>query len=235
MNRFAASILAIGLTTTIGTASAQTSGPYSQYPAANEGTPSSDAPYYDYARVIRVDPVLQTRYRTSPTSSQNCYSENGYYTDRDNGGYDDRYPDSRDDRYRDDRYRDDRSRSSNDGHGTTAGRNVATILGTVVGAALGSKLGGGNARYATAAIGSTVGGMAGRGIYESAKRNQQAKTTSVTVCDPVPAGRDGRYAPTNNEVTAYDVTYEFAGRQFVTRTDYHPGDRIRVRVDVRPE
>jgi hypothetical protein len=33
----------------------------------------------------------------------------------------------------------------------------------------------------------------------------------------------------------YDVTYEYAGRQYVTRTDHHPGDRMRVRVDVRPE
>ena len=39
----------------------------------------------------------------------------------------------------------------------------------------------------------------------------------------------------DGRVTAYDVTYEYAGRQFVTRTNYHPGDRIRVRVDVRPE
>ena len=33
----------------------------------------------------------------------------------------------------------------------------------------------------------------------------------------------------------YDVTYEYAGRTYVARTNYHPGDRIRVRVDVRPE
>lgn len=32
----------------------------------------------------------------------------------------------------------------------------------------------------------------------------------------------------------YNVTYEYAGRRYQTRTDYHPGDRIRVRVDVRP-
>ena len=36
-------------------------------------------------------------------------------------------------------------------------------------------------------------------------------------------------------VSEYDVTYEYAGRQYTTRTNYHPGDRIRVRVDVRAE
>ena len=55
-------------------------------------------------------------------------------------------------------------------------------------------------------------------------------------------GNDGydRYAQAGNirtgsGVTEYDVTYEYAGREYTTRTQYHPGDRIRVRVDVRPE
>ena len=33
---------------------------------------------------------------------------------------------------------------------------------------------------------------------------------------------------------AYDVTYEYNGRQYTRRMDYHPGDRVRVRVDVSP-
>ena len=76
-----------------------------------------------------------------------------------------------------------------------------------------------------------VGGMAGREIYETSQRNRQPKPR-ITVCDPV---REGSYSNTGSNVTAYDVTYEYAGRQYVTRTDYHPGDHIRVRVDVRPE
>lgn len=232
MTRFAASILALGLTATIGTASAQTSGQSSEYSPAYDGIARAETPYSDYARVIRVDPVMQTRYRSTPTSSQNCYSEDGYYSDRGSRGYDDRYRDNRDARYgNDDRYRD----NNNDGNGTAAGRNVATILGTVVGAVVGSKVGGGNARYATAAVGSAVGGIAGRQIYDTSKRNQQQQTTRVTVCDPVQNDRDNRYTQNSSEVTGYDVTYEYAGRQFVTRTNHHPGDRIRVRVDVRPE
>jgi uncharacterized protein YcfJ len=34
---------------------------------------------------------------------------------------------------------------------------------------------------------------------------------------------------------AYDVTYEYAGRTYTTRTDYDPGERIRVRVEVHAE
>ena len=36
-------------------------------------------------------------------------------------------------------------------------------------------------------------------------------------------------------VDAYRVTYEYAGRRYQTITDYPPGDRLRVRVDVRPQ
>lgn len=244
MPRIAASLLAAALIVPMaasGIASAQTAG----HPAAVQGQyAQSEAPYYDYARVLRVDPVLQSGYGPTRVSSNgnNCYSEDGYYTDNRDGGYDDRYSDRRyddryDDRYEDRRY-DDRRYDGGDGYGTNTGRNVATVIGGLVGAALGSKVGGGSARYATAAVGSMVGGMAGREVYETAQRNkaQQARRTRVTVCDPVRDGYDTRYpASGSSEVSAYDVTYEYAGRQYVTRTAYHPGDRIRVRVDVRPE
>jgi uncharacterized protein YcfJ len=82
-----------------------------------------------------------------------------------------------------------------------------------------------------------VGGMAGREIYETTQRNKQQKMAKVTVCDPIDENdRDAyRSERTDNAVSAYDVTYEYAGRQYVSRTSYHPGDRIRIRVDVQAE
>jgi uncharacterized protein YcfJ len=254
MQRIAASILAVALIAAGGTASAQNAG-YSS-PADRYGADrltQAEGAYFDYARVLRVDPVLTTGTRPVRVQSDECYSEDGYYADRDDDRYyddryrDDRYADRRyDDRYRDDRYRDDRYRDDRyyDGryrgeggqYGTETGRNVATVIGGLVGAALGSKVGGGSARYATAAVGSMVGGMAGREIYETSQRNKQPpRRARVTVCDPVREGDYARYPTGADNVTAYDVTYEYAGRQYITRTTYHPGDRIRVRVDVRPE
>jgi outer membrane lipoprotein SlyB len=221
MNRFAVSILAVALVAATGTASAQNSSAQGRpFPApANDRYMQTTGPYYDEARVVRVDPVLQSGYGNTETSSGRCYSDDDVYADNGENRNDDRYSDRR---------YDDRSPNS---QGTETGRNVATVLGGIVGAALGSKIGGGSARYATAAVGSMVGGMAGRGIYETSQRNRQPKPR-ITVCDPV---REGSYSNTGSNVTAYDVTYEYAGRQYVTRTDYHPGDHIRVRVDVRPE
>ena len=234
MNRIAASILAIGLVTAIGTASAQSSGYYPQggYPSQANADRYGDVSgvQYDYARVVRVDPVIVSGYGNDayPSSQQRCHSrQDGYYAG--DGGYDS-YSD-RD--YRDNGYRDDRYDRGYGGSSDT-GRNVATVIGGVVGAVLGSKVGGGSARYATAAVGTMVGGMAGRQIYESNNRSRQPRNGVVTVCDPVPA--DGRgYSVDESRVGAYDVTYEYAGRRYTTRTDYHPGDTIRVRVDVRPE
>lgn len=240
MHRFAVSLLALGLAAITGIASAQS------YPASYDdrsngayGHDASDT-YFDYARVIRVDPIIgrDNRYRPS-SNDRNCYRGEGFQVDRDDDG---RY----DDRYRNEgRYRDDDRYAGHDGngyydrdgryhegrtYGTQTGRNVATVLGGLVGAALGSKVGGGSARYATAAVGSMVGGMAGREIYETSQR--QKRQAYVTVCDPV--RDDARYTPTE-DVIGYDVTYEYAGREYTTRTDHHPGDRIRVRVDVRAE
>lgn len=244
MNRFAASILALGLAAAVaatGTASAQTSSVSPTY-RDDDRPVSTDAAYSDYAKVIRVDPVLQSSYRTTPSSSQRCWSEDGDYSSddsRNDDRYDDRY--SRDDGYGRDRYSDDRyddrynDRYGERRYGTETGRNVATVIGGIVGAALGSKVGGGSARYATAAVGSMVGSMAGRGVYENAQRTKERqRNTRVTVCDPVREG-DNRSYPMENTVSAYDVTYEYAGRQHMTRTHYHPGDRIRVRVDVQAE
>lgn len=234
MQRIAASILAVALIAAGGTASAQNAG----YSAPVDRYSQSEGAYFDYARVLRVDPVLTAGPRPVRVQSDECYTEDGYYTDRgDDRYYDDRYADRRyDDRRYDDRRYDGRYRGDGGQYGTETGRNVATVIGGLVGAALGSKVGGGSARYATAAVGSMVGGMAGREIYETSQRNKQPpRRARVTVCDPVREGDYARYPTSAGEVTAYDVTYEYAGRQYVTRTTYHPGDRIRVRVDVRPE
>ena len=206
--------------------------------------PGYDAePYddYDYARVLDVRPVIEER--AWPASGERCYERREDYAGDAYGrsdGYDDGYY-APGDGYRDDNGRDDYGRD--DGRygrdpyrrpqGTEAGRTMATVLGGVVGAVLGSQVGGGSARYATSAIGTMVGGIAGQKVYENGVRERHARAGTVTVCEPV-AGRYGDDRAGGGGVSGYDVTYEYAGRRYTTRTPYHPGDRIRVRVDVQP-
>ncbi|MGH8077846.1 MAG: glycine zipper 2TM domain-containing protein, partial [Lysobacter sp.] len=256
MNRLLVSTLALGLAAATGIASAQTYGqPYgsSYRQQGYYGQPSPDrygqsrGSQYDYARVIRVDPVFGSGYASGygnqQVNGQRCYERPTYVSGNDpyGSGY-----------YRNDGYRNDGYRNAgyrNDGYaqdgyydpygnsrtgGSQAGSTIATVLGGVVGAVIGSQVGGGSARYATSAIGSMVGGVAGRQIYEQSRR-QRDRTGTVRVCDPVRVddrysssgyGSSNGYVSNDRAVSAYDVTYEYAGRSYTTRTSYHPGDRI---------
>lgn len=262
MKGLSVSVLALALAATTGVASAQSYRAQDLY-AQTYLQPSpdrygrSDNAQYDYARVLRVDPVVDSYgrnphaygssgygdsvYRTAGRRDRvRCYERqtyvNGgdrYYDDR----YDDRYYDGRyDDRYRDDYYRsdryDDRYGNYDRGYGNDNGSTIATVIGGVLGAVVGSQVGGGSARYATSAIGTMIGGIAGREVYQYNQRDDYNRGT-VRVCEPVRTG-NGYYPSQAHAVTAYDVTYEYAGRSYTTRTNYHPGDRIRVRVDVVP-
>jgi len=277
MKRLSATLLALGLFAAIGTASAQTYGGYNTYGSTTTGTRTvvpdrygnTGNAIYDYARVLRVDPVIDARYGSNNnnayrtgnnTYGNNTYSNNGYtnqsgqhcYNSASSGGYTtDRYGN---------RVTNDPYASQERRYGTDTGRTVATVIGGIAGAVLGSKVGGGTGTYAATAIGSMVGGLAGRQVYESSQRRRY-EGNAVEVCDPVDDGYYGNntgygnnsygnngygnngygnngyntVAGNDGRVVGYDVTYEYMGRQFVTRTDYHPGDKIRVRVDVRPE
>jgi uncharacterized protein YcfJ len=226
MKRLSATLLALGLAAAVGTASAQTYGGY-----------ESGTAIHDYARVLRVDPVIDSRQRndrygnTYASNGQRCYESTGRYA---TNGYSNGA-------YSNGSYPNDPYYPQQGNYGTDTGRNVATVVGGIAGAVLGSKIGGGTGTYAATAIGSMVGGLAGRQIYESSQRRKYESNT-VTVCEDDGYSNGGyasndRYYDTSNDgrVIGYDVTYEYNGRQFKTRTNYHPGDRIRVRVDVRPD
>ncbi|MBV6894558.1 glycine zipper 2TM domain-containing protein [Xanthomonas euvesicatoria] len=159
---------------------------------------------YEYARVVRVDPIIVADSYNERTSER-CYDRpaDGYYTSND--GY-----------YRDGGY----------AQTGVSNRGVASVIGGIAGAVLGSQVGGGNGRLVGTAVGTMAGVAAGRSIYEANHRTYQG---NVRVCEPVSYRRE------RDRVDGYDVTYEYAGRMYHTRSDYNPGDRIRVRVDVRPD
>lgn len=242
--------LAVALVLSAGAAAAQDydarygPAPYGDYSHRTDrdrdlGAPlrEGDGGQYDWARVLRVDPVFDGRGQVA-YDPRRCETRRDGYASGDRDGYDTRDV-YRDDRYgdgyrRDDGYPDPYRQSRREENG----RMVATVLGGIAGAVLGSKVGDGSGRYIGTAVGSMVGGMAGRGIYEASQRRE--RDAYVTVCEPDPyrdAGDGDRgYRDVDaRAVELYDVTYEYAGRQYTTRTRYHPGDRIRVRVDVRAE
>jgi uncharacterized protein YcfJ len=156
-----------------------------------------DGGNYDYARVVRVDPIIAP----PPPSRQQCYDRDADDSYTQGGDY-------------------------YDGNGTRqatpGGRVGATIVGGVVGAVVGSRFGGGTGRVVGTAVGTAAGTAVGQSVYD----NSHTTRGTVRVCEPVADQR------ADGDVDGYDVTYEYGGRDYHTRTAYHPGDRIRVRVDV---
>ena len=251
MKRLSAALLAIGLVSSSAAFAQSTYYPSNGYQSngyqnnggyddrydnGNRGNYQQGEASYDYARVIRVDPVIGGYRGTSSYGNQRCYetqTAGGYQ----GGGY------YGNDGYRDSGYRNNGSYGndpygrSSYGGGNSTGRNVATVVGGIAGAVLGSKIGGGTGTYAATAIGSMVGGMAGRQVYDQTQRDRYTPSGTVRVCDPEPVGRDGYgYSRTgDSRASAYNVTYEYNGRRYTRRMDYHPGDRVRVRVDVSPQ
>lgn len=173
--------------------------------------------------------------------------------DRPGARYDDRRDDRYDDRYDDSRYdRDagydyakvidvqplttrvrvttparecwDESRVDDRTPRASAG---GAILGAVIGGVIGHQIGSGRGRDAATAAGAVIG--AGVGARQAERRaGNVPREYTVQRCDT-------RYSEHWEErVDAYRVTYVYHGRRQVTELPYNPGDRIRVRVDVRP-
>ncbi|WP_295800329.1 hypothetical protein [uncultured Microbulbifer sp.] len=112
---------------------------------------------------------------------------------------------------------------------------AGTIIGGLIGAAVGrnaAKGRGHHRRYhdhgrkaAGTVAGAAVGAMIGSAISRSNAPVQHGTQQQCQVVEEV---------TTRRELIGYDVNYRYNGQEFLTRTDRHPGDRIRVRVDVTP-
>jgi uncharacterized protein YcfJ len=95
-----------------------------------------------------------------------------------------------------------------------------TLLGAVVGGALGNQVGGGDGRRVATLAGAVIGGAVGN--------NYGSRDQTQTRCRII----EGE--PERREVVGYDVQYRYQGEIFVSRLDYDPGSRLRVRVSVTP-
>jgi uncharacterized protein YcfJ len=179
------------------------------------------------------------------------------YDPRYDNGSDNRYDGQNDDRYDDDGGYDyakvvdvqpltrrvrvsspqrecwDETRYDDRDYGPPRARNSAgpTLLGAVIGAAIGNQIGHGDGRRAATAAGAIIG--AGVGNAQAGRRNGYDQP-------PPPRAYTAQRCETHyredveERIDGYRVTYVYHGRRGVTELPYKPGDRIRVRVDVSP-
>jgi len=109
------------------------------------------------------------------------------------------------------------SQGGNDGHG-------GAVLGAIAGGALGNAAGHNTQSRRLDTIAGAIGGaIIGKKMSES-----DGTTTTEVRC------HRRNSVDYEDRVVGYDVTYRYAGREYKSRMDQEPGDRIRVVVDVHP-
>ncbi|MFC6670355.1 glycine zipper 2TM domain-containing protein [Marinobacterium aestuariivivens] len=104
-------------------------------------------------------------------------------------------------------------------------RAGAAVMGAVIGGVVGHEFGERDPRAGTL-VGAAVGAALGHEL--AAQRHHRSRYVTERRCAVEP---DFEY---HEAVTGYQVRYRYRGRIYHTRTERHPGKRIRVRVDVSP-
>lgn len=104
-------------------------------------------------------------------------------------------------------------------------RAAGTVLGAIVGGVLGSTVGKGDGRRAATVAGAVVGGAVGN---NAARGDDRYYSDTERHCRVV------QDSPPERRVVAYDVQYRYRGDVYMSRLNFDPGDRVRVRVSVEP-
>ncbi len=111
-------------------------------------------------------------------------------------------------------------------------RVAGTLIGAVVGGALGKQVGGGNGKKAATVVGAAAGGYAGNQIQKGMQQRDTYTTTEQrcsTVYDMHTEQRCETVYDTSENTVGYNVTYLLGDMQGKVRMDHDPGDRIPVK------
>ena len=110
-------------------------------------------------------------------------------------------------------------------HVDNGNKAAGTVLGAIVGGVLGSTVGKGDGRRAATVAGAVVGGAVGNNVARGDDRYYSDTERRCRVVQDVAEER---------RIVAYDVQYRYRGDVYMSRINYDPGDRLRVRISVEP-
>jgi uncharacterized protein YcfJ len=110
-----------------------------------------------------------------------------------------------------------------------AGRFAGTLMGAVIGGVVGHQFGSGRGNDAATVAGTLIGAAIG----DSSSRARGVEETTE-YARPVRRCETQYQSHEEERIYGYRVIYEYHGQKYATDTPYDPGDRIRIRVDVRP-
>jgi uncharacterized protein YcfJ len=115
------------------------------------------------------------------------------------------------------------------------GTAARTVAGGVIGGVIGRQFGDGDGRDAMTVLGTLIGAAVG---HDSARARHEAAYVTTTPrrarYRTVERCEIREELRTERELDGYQVTYEYMGRQFTTLTEGHPGSRIAIEVELTP-
>lgn len=111
------------------------------------------------------------------------------------------------------------------GHGNAGG----TLLGAVIGGVIGHQFGSGRGNDAATIAGSLIGAAVGN---DATRHNHGAAVEHHS--RPVERCKTTYREHREERIDGYRVTYRYHGQKYVTEMPYDPGNKLRIRVDVRP-
>ncbi len=121
-----------------------------------------------------------------------------------------------------------------DSYASTGETVAATVLGGVIGGVIGNKIGSGKGKKPLTVAGAVIGASAANSAVQRSHRSSTPQYSGSHQhqisrrCEVVTEPRLVSY------VDGYDVTYRYHGKRFTRVMHEHPGDRMRVRIDVEP-
>ena len=114
-----------------------------------------------------------------------------------------------------------------------AGVGVRTLFGAIVGGVVGHQFGSGRGNDAATVAGTLIGAAVAN---DAAHRNADRYGSYHSTRHSRPVRRcETTYQEHQEErIEGYKVLYSYNGRKYMTETPFEPGNRLRIRVDVRP-
>jgi uncharacterized protein YcfJ len=109
-----------------------------------------------------------------------------------------------------------------------AGNAGGTIVGAIIGGVVGHQFGSGRGNDAATVAGTLLGAAIGNDVSKRRSPYETHYQRPVRRCET-------RYTSREEErIDSYRVIYTYNGRKYATDTPFDPGNRLRIRVDVRP-
>lgn len=103
-----------------------------------------------------------------------------------------------------------------------------TLVGAIIGGVVGHQFGSGSGNDAATAAGALLGAAVGN---DHARRHGTERTVYSR---PVKRCTTNYTTREEERIDGYRVLYRYHGQKYATRMPYDPGERLKIRVDVRP-